>query len=65
MRVHSFKELRPVFGIRYCRQHVRRLYQAGQFPKPIILNGRSVAWRAEDVEAWLNARPKAGEQAVA
>lgn len=61
MRVHPYKELRPTFNITYCRQHIRRLYMAGQFPKPIILNGRTVAWLASDIESWLASRPKVGE----
>ena len=29
----------------------------GEFPKPVRLAKRAVAWRASDIEAWLDARP--------
>ncbi|BBL58838.1 helix-turn-helix transcriptional regulator [Methylomonas koyamae] len=29
--------------------------KAGTFPKPVKLSARSVAWREEDVQAWLAA----------
>lgn len=28
------------------------------FPQPIRLGENSIAWRASDVEAWLDRRPK-------
>jgi hypothetical protein len=37
------------FGPREVRQMVR----AGVFPPPIKLPNRHVAWRAEDVRAWM------------
>lgn len=28
----------------------------GNFPRPILLTGRAVAWRSTDVEQWLGSR---------
>ena len=28
----------------------------GTFPRPVLLTGRAVAWRASDVEQWLETR---------
>ena len=28
----------------------------GQFPKPVAIGTRSVAWRSDEVEAWINER---------
>ena len=39
------------------------LYQRikdGRFPAPIRIGARAVAWREEDVEAWLSSLPEAG-----
>lgn len=30
--------------------------QRGDFPKPVVLGARKVAWRESDVNAWLEAR---------
>lgn len=30
---------------------------AGTFPAPVRLSSRSVAWRLEDVRAWIESRP--------
>ena len=38
---------------------IRRMIEAGQFPKPIQLGPRSIGWRTEDVKAWLDSRPQA------
>jgi prophage regulatory protein len=32
---------------------------AGTFPRPVRIGARAVAWRLEDVESWLEARPLA------
>lgn len=31
----------------------------GSFPKPIRLSERAVGWKADDIDAWLAARPTA------
>lgn len=31
----------------------------GSFPKPVRLSERAVGWKAEDIDAWLAARPTA------
>ena len=47
-------------GISYSYTQLWRLWNAGQFPAPIKLGARRNAWRASDIEAWLNSRqPKA------
>jgi predicted DNA-binding transcriptional regulator AlpA len=35
-------------------QTIRRMWVRGEFPKPILINGRC-AWRAEVVNQWINA----------
>ena len=31
----------------------------GSFPRPVKLGERAVGWKAEDIDAWLAARPTA------
>ena len=33
--------------------------QRGVFPRPVKLLGRASGWRRDEVEAWINSRPKA------
>lgn len=40
------------------RTTIWRRERAGDFPKRIDLGGRSVGWDADEVSAWLAARPK-------
>ena len=37
--------------------------QRGEFPRRIALTSRNVAWDLEEVEAWIEARRRAGSQA--
>jgi prophage regulatory protein len=34
-------------------------WKKGTFPAPLKLSARSIAWRSEDIEAWIAARPTA------
>lgn len=37
---------------------LRRWVREGNFPKPIKLGANCVAWRRDEVDAWLEARPR-------
>jgi len=55
MRMLSFAELKPVKGIPYCRDHIRRLVNAGQFPRPVKLGQRQnsrLAWPEPEIDQW-------------
>lgn len=39
------------------RSTVYRLIAHGQFPRPVRLGPRAVAWRRQDLEAWSETRP--------
>jgi len=54
----SKKELKSVYGIPYSFQHIARLEAAGRFPRRIQLGQCRVAWFAEEVEEWIDARPR-------
>ena len=53
MRLLTFTELQRQKGIPYCRDHLRRLVEAGQFPRPIELGARRIAWAEDEVDAHL------------
>lgn len=41
------------------RSTVYRLVREGTFPAPLKLSVQSVAWRADALQAWMEARPQA------
>ncbi|WP_170482253.1 helix-turn-helix transcriptional regulator [Ruegeria arenilitoris] len=52
----SFEHLEEI-GIKYSREHLRRLEAADQFPKRLRLSPGRVAWRLSEIEDWLESRP--------
>jgi prophage regulatory protein len=36
------------------RTTMHRLMQSGDFPRPVVIAKRAVAWKATEVAAWLN-----------
>jgi predicted DNA-binding transcriptional regulator AlpA len=58
MRLLTFTDLKQQKGIPYCRDHLRRKVNAGEFPKPVSIGPashprRRVAWVEEEVDAYL------------
>jgi predicted DNA-binding transcriptional regulator AlpA len=49
-----------LLGIAESRPTIRRWMddEVHPFPAPLVLSGNSVAWRASEVRAWLDARPR-------
>lgn len=45
--------------IALSRATLDRMVAAGLFPQPIRLTQRRLAYRADDVEAWMNAKAEA------
>ncbi|MDO6815334.1 helix-turn-helix transcriptional regulator [Cobetia amphilecti] len=41
---------------------LRRLQNSGDFPRPIQLGARAVAWVEADIEAWIQQRIKSSQQ---
>jgi prophage regulatory protein len=56
MRLITFSELRPLKGIGYSRDHLRRKTRAGEFPQPIALSERRIGWVEAEVDTWLEER---------
>ena len=49
-------------GISRSRIYVLMNSEPHRFPKPIRLGANSVGWRKAEVEAWLDARERAGRR---
>jgi prophage regulatory protein len=50
----SKKELKSIYGVPYCFAHIKRLEDAGLFPRRIRLGACRVAWLAEEVQNWID-----------
>ena len=44
-------------GVIYSRIHIMRLVARGEFPLPVKLSPRRLAWKLALVQAWLQSRP--------
>jgi predicted DNA-binding transcriptional regulator AlpA len=52
-RIYTFKDLKPIKGWPYSRQHTTRLINAGRFPKPIKAPGGNLNfWTDEQIETY-------------
>lgn len=51
MRSHEVYETIP-----YSMNHIRRLEEAGLFPKRVQIGANRVGWVRAEVEAWIDAR---------
>lgn len=54
-RLITRKELRQ-YGIPYSFVHIKRLEDAGGFPKRIQLSQNRVAWYLHEIEEWVAER---------
>jgi prophage regulatory protein len=63
VRVLSYPELRSVKGIRFSRQWIAKLIQAGKFPAPINLSSATKAFIESEIDEWL--RDRAAERDAA
>ncbi|MEW6489349.1 MAG: AlpA family phage regulatory protein [Thermodesulfobacteriota bacterium] len=48
----------------WCRSTLYAKVKAGEFPPPVTLGARSVAWRESEVSAWIDGRPEALRRAA-
>jgi predicted DNA-binding transcriptional regulator AlpA len=43
-------------GIKYTRGHLWRLWSAGKFPRPVKLSASRNCFKADEVDAWQEAK---------
>ena len=53
-RLIRLKELTGIVG--YQRAAIYKKIALDEFPRPVALGERAVAWRSDDVESWVNSR---------
>lgn len=52
-----------IAAVELKKSSIYGMIRAGKFPKPVVLNVRAVAWRPEDVNAFIASRSVAGSAA--
>jgi predicted DNA-binding transcriptional regulator AlpA len=62
MRLLRFEDL-ALKGISYGRDHLRYKCKAGEFPSPVQISPKRIAWREDDVDQWIASLVRQGEQA--
>jgi prophage regulatory protein len=62
VKLIDFKTLGPSKGIIYSRDHLRRKVKAGEFPRPIPVSNRRIAWIEAEVDQWLADKARARNQ---
>jgi predicted DNA-binding transcriptional regulator AlpA len=50
-------------GIYYAMSHLRRMWKRGEFPEPIKLTARKIAWDERDIDRWIMRKIKEGKAA--
>ena len=65
--MRKFLTCRDLVALGYVNNRVtlHRRIEAGQFPAPIRLGARNVAWLKEDIDAWEAARKQERDLALA
>ena len=43
---------------------IYRLMRAGRFPEPLKISSRCVRWRSDEIDAWVDALPRASGEAA-
>ena len=54
-----FPGLLAYYGIPYTRVHIARLIKRGEFPPPRRLSDNRIAWRRDELDAYVASRPVA------
>ena len=55
MKLLSFAEL-PEKGVPYTRNYIYKLIDRGQFPRPVRLGERKVAFVEREIDAWIRSK---------
>ena len=61
-RLLRLKEVLGLVGL--PRSTMYALMKVGEFPKPVQLSHRSVAWRLSEIETWIDSRRPVGNPKV-
>jgi prophage regulatory protein len=61
LQLYRLPQVCALVGLR--RSALYNAVSRGEFPKPLKIGRRAVAWRRSDIEAWLESRAAERDQA--
>jgi len=61
-RLLTYVELKRDKGIRYSREHLRRLELAREFPRRVRVGANTIGWDEAEIDAHLNAKRAARDE---
>jgi prophage regulatory protein len=64
-RLLSYAVLKSEKGVSYSKQHLKRLEEAGEFPRRVPIGGNRYCYVESEVDAWLEQKIAARDAAVA
>ena len=53
-----YDELKTRHGVPFSRIGLRKMIARGEFPAPVKIAARRIAWRSDEVEAWKASRER-------
>lgn len=56
MRLLTMKELRTEKGIAYSAVHIRRLFEAQKFPRPIHVGANRIGFIESEIDDWIKSK---------
>jgi len=57
-RLLRIRDVLAIIGV--SRASLYRLLQSGQFPRPVKISERAIAWREQEIAEWVETRPRLG-----
>jgi prophage regulatory protein len=64
MRLLTYQDLKALRGVSYTREHLRALIKRGEFPAPVRVGAQRIAWRADEIDAWIASRERVSYRAA-
>jgi len=64
-RLLSYEVLKSEKGVSYSKQHLRRLEEAGEFPRRVPIGENRYAWVESEVDGLIDVRIAARDEAAA
>jgi hypothetical protein len=52
-----FEQIKPVFGIPFSMQKLKQMANSAEFPAPVRIDSRRIAWMKNEIDAWVSTRP--------
>jgi predicted DNA-binding transcriptional regulator AlpA len=59
MRLLTYEDLHTLKGISFTKTWIVELMKRDLFPRALKITNQSIAWREDEVDTWIESRPRA------